>query len=463
MSTVCEYGLFIGVDRYTNLPKDEWLTHASTDASTLCEYFRRVCPRGYWKLLRARKTTSPKQVDILTALAEWLPKVPLDRTGLFYFSGHASVSRSGLILMSFDTHNKFPQETGLPLARILEKFKEHNAHSKRFFVVLDCCRNGVKEATTDNIPPNVCILYACGHGGLAYETLKGGVLTRSIIESLEAIALETGHTRCSVRSLCNRLGRQLFMWRPSSALTYELYGHWADQIYLPMAQSSIQAVDDKRVGPSTRLRYCFGSRQDFDKAFQTLAGAIFNWYGIPYTSKGGGNFVSEHFELKPVSESRNPTRGSELLDLVKDGETAANPSENEDETQNYFFQIRIPDGCTRWTSADFLEYLLNVPLDAPQTLILTWPRKIDFSIFKEFQYAVDGEWSGAARIEGPSMTWKNTLSNSQYRGLAYVSSTEKGRTQVSVSCETINLFEMPLNYLLPGLRDVYDLFRFVRV
>jgi Caspase domain len=454
MSVMCEHGLFVGVDRYSKLARDQWLTHAAADTVYLHDYFRRARPEGDWRVLSTKGSKVPKRVDILSALYELVEHVPKGQTGLFYFSGHASVSTSGLVLKSYDTHDVFPNDTGLPLARAMEILKSQASANKRFFVVLDCCREGISQAAADNLPPNVCVLYACQPGNSAYEMTNGGILTRSIIESLEAIALETRDKACSIRSLCNRLGRQLFTWRPSSALTFELYGNWADQIYLPVACRNGVPGTEQRTGPSAVLRYCFGSKEKFEYALRTLGAAIFNWYGISYKSKGGQNFVNEHFlvaESIPTGPSISANREARVA------------HSNIHKVQNYFFEIHIPDGCARWTSSDFLVHLLNVSMDNPQTLILSWPKLVEFAIFKEFQHVVDGEWQGAGVSTGPSLIWKNTIGSSQYRGLASMSSLVSGKTSVCIACETIDPFEMPLSYLLPTLRDVYDLFRFVTV
>jgi len=473
MSIVCQRGLFVGVDRHAKLPRAYWLTNASADATALRDYFRRAQPEGpedRWRaVVGGTRRSSPKQIDILTALDGFAQDVPVGESGLFYFSGHATLSNNGLVLKCFDSHDVFPEDTGLPFARALEILKAQSAHDKRFLVVLDCCRSGVKEAATDNLPPNVCVLYACEHESEAYETSNGGILTRSIIESLEAIAFETGSKNCSVRTLSNRLGRQLFVWRPLSALAFELYGNWAAHIYLPIATNPEQSPDDQRVGPNSVLKYWLGQKHEFESAVNQLARAVFDWYGIPYDSPPGRRFVREHFEFSEPLSVHDVPDGSEVADLVRNGVTVDEGSSEVEiassgsETQNFFFQIRIPGGCSRWTSADFLVHLLNAPVTDPQALILTWRGKVDFSIFKQFRHAVNGEWFGAASPTGLSLQWTNELDISKYRGLASVLPLESGETSVVVTCETTDPREMSLAYLLPGLRGIYDLFRSVTI
>ncbi len=462
MPIVCQHGLFIGVDRHEKLPKGRWLARASGDANLLCDYFRRASPSGDWRAVTNGKgKTPPRRIDILIALDDFAKSVSVGECGVFFFSGHACVTPCGLVLKSFDACDRFLADTSLPLARVLQALRSAGQDPKRFLVILDCCRNGLHTATTDSVPPNVCILYACCQGKAAFETPAGGILTRSIIESLEAISAETGGINSSVRMLCSRLGREVFPWRPPAALRYELCGSCADLLYLPTTMHGGTVVNGQRLGPSSTLKYCFGKRSDFERSFMRLVAAVFDWYGIPYDNIAGRNFVKGHFEffgLMPLADAmQQGDLAKEPVNIPEtpNGTLAGNAAP---ELQNYFFQVRLPEGCSRWASSDFLVHLLATGIDVPQSLVMTWPREIDFAVLKEFRHSIGGRWIGGGAGLGQTLVWDNDKGSCQ--GVASVS-LESARTSVVISCETVDLYEMSLAYLLPRLKDVYDLFRSV--
>jgi len=427
------------------------LTCASNDAEALRDYFQLALPNGsvsHWTTLNRGKRKIPaKQVDVLRAVDSLSRDVPNGGGGLFYFSGHASVSQRGLVLKCYDAHDEFLEYTGLPLTRIFEILKRQAGARKHFLLILDCCRDGGDPAVSDDIPPNVCILYACRHGGTAYESESGGALTRSIIESLAAIANETMAKNCTVRSLCNRLGRELFAWRPSSALSIELYGTWADRFDLPIAGNAKALASNEVFPPSSVLRYGFGSKSELDQGIKAIAAAIFQWYGISYQSAAGSSFVREHLQFPTLSHR----------DHLADNEV-------EDESlETYVLSVRIPDGCERWMASEFVVHLLYCLPDIPQTLVLNWRKPVDLSVFKLFEHAIGGEWIGGGAASDTRLCWKHEGPDGRYRGVASVI-TEGAGTNVVLTCETVDdLYPMPLSYLLPKIQDVFDLFRYVRI
>jgi hypothetical protein len=471
MLDVCQLGLFVGVDRHANLPRSDWLTSASTDALLLRNFFRGAVSKESdfrWRAVVGNNRSNPKRIDLLKAIARFAKDVRPDEPGLFYFSGHATMSDSGLVLKSFDAHEDFLTDTGLPLARILAIFKAESGKNKRFFIILDCCRDGARAAAADDIPANVCVLYACSNGDSAYEDTEGGVFARSLIESLEAISAESNAKHCSVHILCKRLGRQLFAWRPASALSFQLSGNWAESLYLPLVRRKTTAANDQSSGPEVHLKYCFSRRNVFEASLSALAIAVFDWYGISQQNQAGKQFVRAHFDLEAVQPTGAAAQAELIADVVRsEGKDAGSAGSSEElawqtPVENYFFQVRIPEGCSRWTSSDFLVQILQAPVVDPQTLLLTWPGHIDFALFKEFRHPVDGEWFGAAS-GAPILKWTNKSSSAEYRGLATVAPLESGRTSVVITCETPDPYEASLFHLLPGLKDIFDLFRSIRI
>jgi len=438
MSLEIYNGLFVGVDRYAQR-RDNRLQHASSDATSLHQYFRAARPNGHWSKLVSTTNKAPRQVEILAELTKFAKNLPVGESGIFYFSGHASMCDRGLVLKSYDAHDDFPIDTGLRLARVLEIVKAQAAQKKRFLVILDCCRDSDMPAVADDIPPNCCILYASGLGQAALESSQGGVLTRSFIESMNAIGRETDLTVCPLRALCNRLTRQLFGWRPASALTVELHGNGADQLHLPIARTTVAVQGTEGSGPTAVLNYYFGSEKEYNEAFGVLGRRILHWYGIRHTSPGGRMYVQEHFE-RPANSSGRP-------DQIR-----------------YFFQVRMPDRCSHWTPSDFLVHLLEGSLEVSETIKFNWPYRIEDSVFKELRHAVDGEWvSGAYDEHG--LRWPKTPASesAKYRGAAWILRDTPNETSVTIRCETmVDSYEMPLRLLLPSLRDVYDLMQSIR-
>jgi len=423
---ICRDGLFIGVERHKGQHASQWLKSAAKDASDLRGYFAGACSEGRWDCLGSTKSP-PRLVDILSAVASFAKRVPDGGSGILLFSGHAVTTEAGLALKAFDTHADFLDDTSLLLRRLFELLKPHAAMRKHFFVVMDCCRNGLADAKANDIPTNICVLYACTQGNVTYEDAKGGVLARSIIEALEQIADETGATSCSVQTLCARVARDVFSWRPALALQCELCGSGADRTRLPLARSRSQWRREQRDEPRSVITYSFGTPEEHAHGVKALGAAIFAWYGISYLNDCGKRFIEDHFKTPPQ------------LELGVD--------------------IAVPSGCARWSASEFLAHVVDVPVVAGDRLTMHWSRRIDIDEVIGIKYAVRGEWT-----HGPSdeyrLIWSNVAGGGRYRGVASLC-WEGSRTALYLSCETLDLDEMPLRTLLPTLADVFELFRSV--
>ncbi|MEO8657983.1 MAG: caspase family protein [Bryobacteraceae bacterium] len=422
MSGLCKGGVFIGVDRQAVSRSSERLVNTAKDAKRLRDYFEDAYGSAAWRTMPTG-SRPPKRLEFLAAVAQLAHDTPSDSTALVYFSGHAASTDSGLILKLFDTTDAMLYDSGVPLTRLFSILKAQAVTGKQFFVVLDCCRAGLALTLADDVPSNVCVLYACTPGEIAWETDEGGVLTRSILESLRLIALESGSRSCSVQTLCGRLRREMFAWRPSRAIQIQLGGSNAERIHLPISVGGEHKRKASADEPRTVLRYSFGTQAAYNTGFSVLAAAIFGWYGIPHDSAAGRSFVRDH-----IAEATNLLR----LDVL------------------------VPRGCVRWGPSEFLAYLLTMSIDAVDTLIVSWSRLIDFAEVKPLQHVVQGEWT-----RGPSeyrLTWKNTLNDQNFRGVATMSQ-DSDKMIVYITCETSDCYEMPLHNLMPLVPDILDLFR----
>jgi hypothetical protein len=394
---------------------------------------------------------------MLAALEEFARHTPAGCGGIFAYSGHAMLGEGGLLLKPLDASNVFPADTALPLSRVLRILKSYAKQQKKFFVILDCCRDGPEEAAVDDVPPNVCVLYACGEADAALEASDGGVLTRSIVESLRNIAADTGERACSVRTLCARLGRELFLWRPALALRYELCGSAAERFEVPIAPERENTSDCRDGRPVAMIRYGFGTQEDLEKGVNAVAVAIFNWYGIPYGSKAGQAFVRDHFRF----EQSNSWVGAVASSTQVDAGSVQNSEENKEvrlDSKILTFEVCIPRGCARWASSEFLAHLLSVPIAVADTLVLTCPRKMAFAQFKHLQHVVGGEWIGGPAGVEHRLAWKNEANGASYRGVATISQEQDGM-KLYLTCETLDCYEMPLRNLMPVIADVFDLLR----
>ena len=447
---LCRHGLFIGVERHAGLAKSDWLS-AMADASALRDYFARSHPEGVWRLLpEARRRRPPKRIDVLAALKSFAEEIPPNTAGIIFFSGHASVTSNGLTLKTFDADERFLEDTGVRLARVFDLLRQYSVVGKKFFLILDCCRTGLPEASVDTIPPNVCALYACGRAEAAWDTGQGGVLTRSMIESLSAIASDTGRNRCTVSHLSGRLGRELFRWRTPQMFQHELCGSSTDSLLLPIA-SDRDTATIVASPPTSRLRYGFGTLDSFQQGLAALSRSIFDWYGLSYASPAGQALVREHLRL-PKATSQEVTEHSHVTKQDNDSTFIEPPL--------LAFDVQVPAGCVRWSASEFLVHMVLVPSGAAETLIIGWPRRVDFAELKYLQHIVNGDWTKGGSDSEYRLIWMNSYEGAQYRGVGTLS-IEPSTTRLYIACETADCFEMPLFNLMPRLPDIFDLIRSV--
>ena len=153
----CESGLFVGVDRFANMPRDQRLNAPAEDAAHLADYFNRAHPSESWRVLKSTPRSAPNLIGVLKGLHQLIAHVSPGRAGLFYYAGHAEVSDSGLVLKTADSHPLFPNDTGLRLSRVLRLFKGEIPRNKYFLLILDCCRHvSVRPLSTISRPTAAC-------------------------------------------------------------------------------------------------------------------------------------------------------------------------------------------------------------------------------------------------------------------------------------------------------------------
>lgn len=229
MHTPCETGLFVGVDEYDFLPDEKWLHCSSADIARVCGYFQAAAPNGRWTPLAENDAQILRRANFIEAFSDWIDNVQEDECGLFYFSGHAEVVFDSLVLAASDYRLSIPYDSGVPLSRLLQLARRRPA--SRFLFLLDCCRESQDAILGDNIPPNTTIIYACLHGGKAYEGPSGGLLARALLDSLVQVsAVHDGSAY--LPTLFPQMQNQLT--RYGIRTNFEKLGGDASKIYLPL-------------------------------------------------------------------------------------------------------------------------------------------------------------------------------------------------------------------------------------
>jgi hypothetical protein len=423
----CTHGVFVGVTRTPQTEDLPELKHAAEDAARLSDYFRSARPGGDWRTLGPPNACEPSRSTIFERL-HWLAKeVPEGQAGLFYFSGHGLRSDRGLVLAPSDFRATFPEDSGICLRRIVEIFKIAG-QGRRFLLVLDCCRKEAVNTFEDDVPPNVCILYACTPGGVAYESKSGGVFTRSLQGCLEAFAAASGRkTFCSVRDVSKRLSRYVFGWR---SLTYELLGGWSDQIALPAVPSTDSESNSSDEGASCTLEYRLSLPQEFEALKAAIEREILRWFNLRDGSPSGKALLAE-----TVTHDRE-----ELI-----------------------LRLHLPNGGIHWWTGELLEGILLLDCIDPK-IIFKWPTPVRESAFKTLAPQLGGKWEQRPDFSGPGgleITWKNKLESVEYEGHAVTTTDSQGNSVAFLYC-TVGGHAASIRMLLPSLVAVHDRIRYLR-
>lgn len=472
MGDLCTYGLFAGVDCYDNRGKNR-LDYAWEDARRLRDRFRAAWPAGDWMLLPDRKPkingrSHLQAPALLRGLMEFAARVPISGTGLFYFSGHASAVNGSLTLKTFGTDDSLLTDTGVSVSRVLQILK--TSCDKRFVVILDCCREGDATYMGDNIPPNVDMLYACSAGHIALEDENGGMFTKSMLDSLDKLALERGERYCSLQSIWKQLARPVFAWRPAGKLVTHAYGDWSDKCLLPITAEPSEFQQKVESAPRATIHYNFASRNEYEIAYRVVGRRIFDWYSASYEDTASRAFVAKHFELSNNASERNSIAEGAKQDSLSADNTKTVSVEKQlassFDGESFGFKLRIPMSAPFWRASDFVTHILstNWPEDAPgviETLEFEWSRPVPVAVLRRFQGAVDGEMTRG--LGNGRLHWQVEGQGGTYRGVASLLPTYESTTSIYISCETVGSDAMPLRLLLPALRDQFDLIQGIQV
>jgi len=279
VTITCETGLFVGIDEYRHLKKDEWLRKAQDDARLLYSYFTRVEGNGPWILFEESGRKRLIRLTLIEEVTQWIEQVPEGKAGLFYFAGHAQGDTQGLVLAATDFKPAVPFDSGLPLRRLFELFRRAAVRGKRFVVILDCCRDGIEvPLSADDVPANVSIIYACPLGAKVSEHANmGGALTR-VIEKILRDASRRGETRLSLYELNCRTAHALSVDVRAPDPVHELHGSHAEHIVLPMAPAQEEEVADPARSPEIRLEGFNLPPQHLDLAIDQIRAAYVAWF-----------------------------------------------------------------------------------------------------------------------------------------------------------------------------------------
>jgi hypothetical protein len=433
----CESGLFVGVDRFASQPRQQWLNAPGEDASNLADYFNRALPGDSWRVLKRSTRSGPSLINVLKGLNQLVASVRVGRAGVFYYAGHAEVTDSGLVLKTADCHDQFPSDTGLRLSRVLRLFKSEK--QKYFLLILDCCRSGSAEAAAvDDIPPNCCVVYACQHGEVALETTGGGVLTRSLIDTFDFYTQRKAARECPLDFVVSNLHRQIFSWRPLGALSYDVCGNLVDRLVLPLPDGREHATWDTDL--NLVVKYRFGDRADFQRAFVSVVKLLAEWHALPLSSRAAKEYIDEQ--------------------LGYDGRALAEESDGGGEL---YLDVKVPLSADhRKPSALLANILEHVRTDDPETVTIRWPRSLKPAIFQVLKHTVEGgEWAQASPRGDYALRWRSESSGKQFRGSAWVEN-DDASTRVVIGCETLDAVPVRTKFLLPRLTDLVDLMLAIR-
>ena len=430
MFKLCDRGLFVGVDYYRSLPKNKRLTSAE-DARTLWNYFKSTHPdnneRKQWRLSIGRGKP-PTRLEVIENLRKFTEAIPDDGAGILYFSGHAQLGASGLLLKCYDTIDTLLDDSALSLAGILRVLEARGTAGVRFLVILDCCRDGDPHFPMDELPLNVCVLYACSHGDVAVQNSQGGALTQSILGLLDEIA-STSHL--SVRAFHSRARQWAFRRMPTAVRGFELAGCRPNELNVPLQRSTSAFNQNRATAPTSVLKYSLENEATFRDTYCGLKIATLEWYGFSLSDPHEHRMFEDYF-WRP-------------------------------EKSTFFCEVRIPDDGVHWNASEFLLHLADALAATPATLVLRWPGRIEIESIRWIRNIVDGEWIqlGEGNTSIPTLIWRERIGTREYRGTASLTPGDPG-SEVAVRCDTAELDVLPLNCLRSTLCDIYEAFRAVQ-
>lgn len=423
---LCSRGLFVGVDYCEELPQDNRLRSAQ-DAAALWEYFRGARPGEHeqWRLLTSNGDGKPPtRVAILRNLRTLAEETPAGGAGILYFSGHARLCASGLLLKCYDTTEEELEDSALSFARVLEILGDREAAGAYFLVVLDCCREGDSGFPIDKLPPNVCVLYACSHGKVAVQDSQGGALTQSILGLLGGTP---SINHLSVRAFHSRARQWAFGRIPTAVRGFELVGCRPHELNVPLRRSALAPDQGRAATPSAVLRYSLEKEATFVEAVSGLKIATLEWYGFSLANAAENRIFEDYF-WRP-------------------------------ETSLFFFEVRMPGDGLQWNASEFLLHLADALAETPATLVFRWPGRIEIESIRWIRSIVDGEWLGTENT--PTLVWRERIGTREYRGTASLTA-NGSESEVAVRCDTRDLDALPLNCLRSTVCDIYEAFRAVQ-
>ena len=426
MFRLCDHGLFVGASYYRKLPACRRLA-STEDARALQVYFDNARPgkNRQWRLLTGNGRRPPTRVEVKVQLREFLQRIPDGGGGIFYFSGHAQLGTSGLLLKCHDADDASLEDSALRLEEVLKLLGTREDAGVQFFVILDCCREGESSLPVDRLPSNVCALYGCLHGGAAVQDPQGGVLTRSILGALNGT---TTSSRMSARALYRRARQWAFRRNPLAGLGFELVGCRTDDPSIPL-QGSKTAVAGGATPPIVTLRYSPESEKAFLATFWGLKKATLEWYGFSVSDPRARRIFEDYF-----------------WDRQRDA---------------FLCEVRLPDDGVPWNASEFLLHLADALVYTPAVLLFRWPRPLEVESVRWIGSIVNRKWHSMGPMEIDVLIWEERIGNDLCFGKAYLANVGSG-SEVAVTCETEQGTRLPLSCLRSTVCDVYEAFRSVQ-
>lgn len=407
MPFVCRTGLFVGVDEYEYLPTDAWLHRAGADAAKMFDYFRAAIPEGAWEMLIEDDEVLLRRADFFEGFSRWLQSIDVSHTALLYFSGHAEVIADGLVLAAADYRPGISYDTGIPLHRVTRLMRQRP--DCQFLLLLDCCRSGNGATLGDDIPPHVSVIYACPHGGKAFEGEEhGGLLGRAMLDVLHEFGSEHREVASiSVQTLFSRLHNRLT--RHGIRTSFEMLGGSPGSIEVPVLTSGL--VSQRRPAAPD----CMMKTREL-------------------------SISEQHMRLQRVRAAIRAFRGQIDSD--------ADICNLEDER----IRVNVPTDGVSWSCRPFVEHLIRTD-DTFVELAIKWNRAVPASVIES-----------NARSEGLDVTYpmgSTKLMHLEWKegkriGYAYVDLSRKRRVVMRITSPSKSgLWPLKQLQRLPGLFDVF--------
>jgi len=211
--SICNAGIFWGVNEYLRLEQSMWLQSANRDATNFFRHCVRSLPSGDWVLITDTTPMASTRVNFFLSVKDVISASESNSGILIYVACHGFQVNGELVLALKDFHPRVAEVSGVRFSELMSLLGVFGQQHK-FCVVLDCCRNGDSSLNDmAEIPENVCVLFSCESGTSSLEHASGGAFTTDLLRVLSSpppsYALEPGYDLELLKELIVPRGSQI--------------------------------------------------------------------------------------------------------------------------------------------------------------------------------------------------------------------------------------------------------------